>query len=50
MRKNIVFGLFQFYSKATDNWHICRFVEQVELYRLVYGSTGTIKYCEERNF
>ena len=46
MSKNTVFQLFRFYIELKEKCHICSFVEQVELYRLVYDSIWTVRKFE----
>ncbi len=40
--KNVVFELFSFYIGIKEKCHVYSFVEQVELYRLVYNSIRSI--------
>ena len=47
--KNTVFDPFRFYIVVKEECYIYSFVEQAELYRLVYNSIEIIKYCEQKN-
>jgi len=44
-----MFRFFQLYIEMKKKWHICSFVEQVKLYRLVYDSIWLKKKFREKN-
>ena len=48
MSKNTVFWLFRFHIKTTESYCTYSFVEQVELYRLVYDSILTVRKLKEK--
>jgi hypothetical protein len=49
-QKNSVFPLFRYYLMIENKCHICSFVEQVKLYRLVYHSIWTMKKFKQKKF
>jgi hypothetical protein len=48
MSNNTVFSLFRFHIKTTELYCTYSFVEQVELYRLVYDSIWTVRKLKEK--